>query len=80
MDTLQFYFDGEMDVVRSGDSRTYCASQRLKNGRLVLGDGASHTEATSMCISEALKVLGPSMADDPRIQRAECVNDNETPV
>ena len=70
MDTLQFYFDGEMDVVRSGNSCTYCASQRLTDGRVVLGDGASHTDAISMCISEALKVLDHSMAGDLRIQRA----------
>ena len=69
MNTLQFYFDGEMDVVRSGNSSTYCASQRLTDGRMVLGDGNSHSDAISMCISEALEVIGRPVADDPSMQR-----------
>ena len=70
MDPLQFYFDGEMEIVRSDDSQTWCAAQRLKNGRVVIGDGTSCDEARSLCLSEALRVVGSGSLDLPKPRHA----------
>lgn len=50
-------FDIEIDVVGGFDNASYCASRRLEDGRIVLGDGRSPSEAISLCKFKTIGVL-----------------------
>lgn len=50
-------FDCEIDVVRGFNNSSYCASRCLEDGRVVLGDGSSPSEAITLCKHASIRVL-----------------------